>query len=155
MKYLLIMFAIFCTIHSFAQTTTSKLSFDNTHTNWNFDIVKQENKYLVRASVLLETGWHIFSSNPGGDGSLTSTELEINELKKQKTSIEFKEFGELHEKEIAGIGSVRFYENNAVFQIEFNELTNIKTLNGSVNFQICNDEMCMAPATKNFTLTIK
>ena len=155
MKYLLILFSFFCTIHSFAQANINNDIFDNTHTKWDFEIVKQENKYLVRASVLLETGWHIFSSNPGGDGSLTSTELEINELKKQKTSIEYQEFGELHEKEIAGIGSVRFYENNAVFQIEFNELTNIKTLNGSVNFQICNDQMCMAPTTKNFTLTIK
>ena len=156
-------FLLFALVHleTFAQSGMEiKLpngeKFDQTHINWNFSIGKlDDTKYVLEAIAMIEDGWHIFSSNPGGDGSLTPTQIEVNELKKFKTPVEFSENEGWIEKDMEGIGSVRYFEKQAIFKIIFAAPANIKTFTGSISFQTCNEVMCMAPTSKSFSVTIK
>lgn len=161
MKYLAILFFLQLSVGSIAQSVNigagiNNSKFDNSHVNWSFSMGKvSDGKIVIEAVASIEDGWHIFSSNPGGDGSLTPTQIEVAELLKFKTPVEFTEGEGWIEKHMEGIGSVRYFEKQATFRITFVAPANMKTFTGTISFQTCNEVMCMAPTTKSFTVTLK
>ncbi len=160
MKYLFFLLFTLGSLTTMAQTgAESKLppnqKFDNSHVLWKFSIGKAGDKNMIEATAIVEDGWHIFSSDPGGDGSLTPTLIEVNELQKFKTPVEHGSHEGWIETNMEGIGSVRYFEKQAVFSIKFAAPPNMKTFTGNVQFQICNDVMCMAPTSKEFTVSLK
>lgn len=160
MKYVLFLFLTVAGFASMAQSgAEAKLptneKFDASHVFWRFSIGKHEDKTIIQAIATIEDGWHIFSSDPGGDGSLTATQIEIDELQKFKTPIEIENGEGWIEHHLEGIGSVKYFEKQAVFTSKFVAPSTIKTFTGNVHFQICNDVMCMAPTSKAFTLSLK
>lgn len=154
MRYLFLLFMAFMGVSAHGQMAL-QIKPDDGHVKWTFTISEKENKYTIHAMASLENGWHVFSANPGGDGSLTSTQIEVNEIMKLKAPVEFREEGHPIEKDMEGIGVVKYFENQASFSITFAAPDNIKSFTGNIAYQICNDKMCMAPATKLFSVTIK
>jgi hypothetical protein len=157
MRYLLFLFISIISISASAQFSVGGRagSFDASHVNWTFTVSKVENKYTIEAVANLESGWHIFSSAPGGDGSLTPTQIEVEQIANLKIPVETKESGNAIEKDMDGIGVVKYYEHRASFKIVFVAPADLSTFTGKIDFQICNDVMCMAPTTKSFTVTLK
>lgn len=157
MKYLIFCLITFMSFAASAQFSVGGRagSFDASHVNWTFSISKQDNKFVLDAVASLESGWHIFSSEPGGDGSLTATQIEVDQLASLKTPVATKEGGNAIEKDMDGIGKVKYYENRATFKIVFTAPEDIVNFTGKIYFQVCNDIMCMAPTSKSFTVTLK
>ncbi len=158
MKYSFLLLFCFMSFAMSAQFSVGgrAASFDASHVNWNFSVSKSsDNKVTIEAIANLESGWHIFSSTPGGDGSLTATAFEVDQLAKLKIPIEATESGSAINKNLDGVGEVKYYEHRAIFKISFVAPGDIQTFSGNINFQICNDVMCMAPTTKSFSVTLK
>lgn len=157
MKYIFLCLALIAGFSASAQFSVGGKhnTFDETHIKWDFTVSQVENKYTIEATAALENGWHIFSANPGGDGSLTPTQIEVNEIASLKIPVEFKESGSLVEKNLEGIGEVKYYEHKATFKITFVVSADIKSFTGNIAYQICNDVMCMAPTTKSFSVNVK
>lgn len=121
---------------------------------WEIKIekTKKANEYLVKAQAKLEPDWHIFDLDPGGDGFLIAPDFEFEDKKVEviKKTAE----GKLISTEFAGVdGKVRFYEN----KVSFNALirSNAKEIKGSIYYQICDHEKCLAPTEESFDLHIK
>ena len=158
MKYCLFSLILLFSFAASAQFSVGgrTASFDASHANWSFSVSKNsDNRVTIEALANLESGWHIFSAEPGGDGSLTPTAFEVDQLASLKVAIEATEKGNAIKKEMDGIGSVKYYEHRAVFSITFAAPQQLKTFSGKINFQVCNDVMCMAPTAKSFSVTLK
>jgi hypothetical protein len=120
-----------------------------------FRLEKTKIKPSYKLSQRLRMVGIFFSSDPGGDGSLTATQIEIDELQKFKTPIEIENGEGWIENNLEGIGAVRYFEKQGVFTVKFVAPSTVKTFTGNIHFQICNDVMCMAPTSKAFTLSLK
>lgn len=148
MKYFLLLFCLFNTANLFAQADTEN------PVSWTFTGEKAGNKYVVSATATIKPGWHVFTTNPGGDGLLIPTELTVHELVKAKIPVTVVTEGEAVTKEIDGLGKVNFYEHTTRFSYTFDPLKT-NTYIGHVYFQCCNDHLCLAPAEIPFSVTIK
>ena len=105
--------------------------------------------YIVYAKAKLDSGWHVFTHEPGGDGLLIATNFDFdqNPAIEQMTPIEIE--GKVIQKEMDGMGMVSYFEKEAIFKRTIT-LTNKVELTGIVRFQVCNDEMCLPPAEDLF-----
>ncbi len=95
--------------------------------------------------VKINKGYHLFSFNPGGDGSSIPPEVNFK-LPKGVTAVgKVKESGKLikHEEKSLDI-ILNYYENLVTYTqaVKYNKLEKGK---GSFYFQICNQEMCFPP----------
>jgi len=118
--------------------------------NWSFTKLKTEvpNEYIVEAKLQLAKHWHIFDFEPGGDGLLIAPEFNFDNsailiLKKEAE-------GELISDQISGMGNVRYYEDEVSFKVLVR--SNTEVIKGSVYYQLCDEEKCMAPSEELFNL---
>lgn len=146
MKHLLIL--LFCLM----QALGTQAQF-NSPIQWKFSMEEDTlpNQYIIMAKATLDSGWHIFTNEPGGDGLLMPTDfvLEADSAIIDITPIEL--VGTVIQKEIDGTGIVNYFEKTAGFRRVVTLKEKIP-LSGSMHFQICNDEMCLPPAEEMFLI---
>jgi thiol:disulfide interchange protein DsbD len=103
----------------------------------------------------LKEGWHIWSLNPGGDGFQIVPSFKI---KKNDAVIKlgsFKEKGNAITELMDGVdGKVTYFKNKVDYIAEL-EVNNNTTLSGTYTYQVCDDKMCLPPATKKCSFEIK
>ena len=138
------------------ETISIGSSVDDTETvaKWNYEIEKldKSNEYKITANLKLDHGWHIFDFQPGGDGLLIAP--EINFTSKDVTVLDKKAVGKLVTAQLAGMDDkVRYYENEVSFMVRVRSKN--KEFKGSVYYQLCDHEKCLAPAENPFILIIK
>lgn len=140
---LFLIFSIFiCTITCNAQDLPKNIK-------WSFAIEKTEkaNEYLIKAKGELKPNWHIFDLNPGGDGFLIAPEFSFSNPAIKQLHNEAK--GQIITNEFPGVdGKVRYYENEVSFNVLIRSKEN--EINGSIYYQICDHEKCLAPTEEPF-----
>lgn len=124
---------------------------------WSFTAKKIADKtYEVYLSAKLENGWHIYSqSTPEGGPVATSVTYSKNLLLSIEGGV--KEIGKLekHFEKLFGVEVLQF-SNKVDFVQTVKLKSNAKTtLLGSVEFMVCNDEMCMPPKSVPFNISLK
>jgi thiol:disulfide interchange protein DsbD len=105
----------------------------------------------VEAKATLQSGWHIFTNEPGGDGLLMPTAFDFDADPALTDIGPIELVGTVTQKEIEGMGVVNYFENEARFRRTITLKEKIQ-LSGSLHYQICTDEMCLPPAEELFLI---
>lgn len=115
----------------------------------------KDNHYQLIFHLKLKEGWHIWSLNPGGDGFQIVPSFKI---KKNDAVIKlgsFKEKGNAITELMDGVdGKVTYFKSKVDYIAEL-EVNNNTTLSGTYTYQVCDDKMCLPPATKKCSFEIK
>jgi DsbC/DsbD-like thiol-disulfide interchange protein len=124
--------------------------------NWTFHLHKDKvtQGYTLEAKGILGQGWHVFTHNPGGDGLLIPTSLTLDHADKVTELSEINSLGKLITKEMEGVGTVNYFEHEAAFTLQF-KTTTLKSIEGTLSYQLCNDAMCLPPTDVKFTLKLE
>ena len=122
---------------------------------WKFEAKKMApGKYDLIAHLALERGWHVYSINPGGDGSLPSPEVKFDNNAKVKFTGKVKEHGKMITKDMEAIeGKVNMYYDKVDY-IQQAVVDGKTTVTGSYTYQVCTDKLCLPPVTKKFSLSV-
>jgi len=125
-------------------------------TTWSYEVKKKsEQVYDLIFHVSLKNEWHIYSLNPGGDGSLIVPNFEFDKNSAIQLQGKIKEKGKLITETIDGVdGAVHYYEKNITYIQTVKALQNTK-VSGTLSYQTCNHEMCLPPKTIPFSFEIK
>jgi thiol:disulfide interchange protein DsbD len=114
-----------------------------------------DKKYEVSITATIAGNFHLYAQDAGLDGPvptkitftpnpLLTAEGKVKETGKKITKVE----------EVWG-GKVNFYEKTVTFSQVVNAKSKAKTsLNGKIEFMVCNDEVCLPPAEVPFKIAV-
>jgi thiol:disulfide interchange protein DsbD len=152
MKHLLAsgLFMIACL---FACTANAQIS-DPSH--WTFAAKRiSPTEVEITAQVKLDGNWHVWSLEPGGDGTLIAPSFEFEKGTavmgkpgetgtRQSMKLEFLEEGKQQ---------VYYFEHEVTFSQKI-KAKGGTTVKGEVEYQLCNDQMCLPPRSRQFDLKL-
>jgi thiol:disulfide interchange protein DsbD len=119
--------------------------------HWSFSVKKTgQGQYSVMADARIVDKWHIYAMQPGGDGSLIGTSMQFENGVKLLSQP--KELTPARE-EVLMDEHVRLHSGKASIVATLSGKPG-QTIKGSVEYQACNDRMCLPPKTQSFTLTL-
>ena len=122
---------------------------------WKFDVKKStENTYTIYSTAAIEKGWHVFTTEPGGDGLLIPTAMNIDENKVVTISKPFALEGKFITHDMEFVGKVNYIEGIGQFTITVISKT-ATTLKGTLTYQCCNEKMCLPPTDVPFSVELK
>jgi len=146
----ILMVIIISALGSNAQSGSAK------QVKWTFSSKKiAENTYEVRMAAEILGKFHLYAQEPGVEGPLpTSISFSANPLLTLNGKV--KESGKLIKKyESAWPGNVNYYEKGVEFIQVVKLKANAKTsLNGKVEFIVCDDSQCLPPSEVNFKIAV-
>jgi thiol:disulfide interchange protein DsbD len=124
---------------------------------WKFEATKKAaGVYEVKASVIVEKPWHIYSQNTGKGGPVpTSFSFKPNPL--VSLDGKTKENGKLEKVFDKNFNTdVLFYSNTVTFVQTVKVKGNAKTnVTGTVEYMTCDDEQCLPPTKKAFNIKLQ
>lgn len=122
-------------------------------TKWNFSAQKEnDSTFNLMITVNLNPGWHIFSFNAGGDGSLLPPEFTFEKNKAVKLLGKLKENGKItHEDTKDVMGVVNYYLGKVTYTQKAIVTANT-TLSGSVYYMVCDENACLPPEDLAFKI---
>ena len=123
---------------------------------WSFEAKKVSgDKYQLIAHVKIPKGWHLYALKPGGDGTLMPPKIEFTGSNNVKLIGEVKEVAKIITLTIDGTeGAVNEVKEKADY-IQNAVITGSAKVSGKYSYQICNEEMCLAPTyDKPFTIAV-
>lgn len=140
---------------AFCGTFAAKAQITKDPTSWITSIKKTSGeKYTLTLDVKLTAGWHIWSMVPGGDGLQMPPEFKLDKTAGVKAEGTFKEAGRKITGPMDGVdGIVNYYEKSVTYTQTLIIPTNT-TISGTYTYQVCNDQMCLPPKTKKFSLPV-
>ncbi len=139
---LLTVLLLMISFQAFAQTGSAK------QVSWSNSIKKiGDKRYEVRLTATIAGNYHLYAQVAGVEGPLpTRISFMPNPLltTEGKTLEEGKKITQMEE---AWGGKVNFYEKTVTFIQVVTAKTKAKTsLNGKIEFMVCNDELCLPPS---------
>lgn len=122
-------------------------------TVWTFEAKKKTgNEYELIFHVTVNNDYHVYSLNPGGDGSFLPPEFEFDKSSNYKLKGKPTEKGKRIDETIEDIGTVHYYKK--VDFIQAATITANGKITGKYTYMTCNDQGCLPPKTKSFTFTV-
>ena len=149
-KYLSFLSFVFLSISGFAQMGSAK------QVSWSFASKKIGDKqYEVKMTAAIAGNYHLYAQVAGVEGPvptiITFTPNPL--LSMQGKPVE--QGKKITKMEEAWGGKVNFYEKTVTFVQVVNAKTKAKTsLNGKIEFMVCDDELCLPPAEVPFKIAI-
>ncbi len=144
----IVFFCLFAAVPGFSQIISDP-------TTWTYELKeKGAGKYDVIFKLKLKEKWHIWSLNPGGDGMQIPPSFEFDKKPGLKLVGGPKEAGKKHTGPMDGVDGIVTYFEGAVTYTQSIEATGPMTLTGKYTYQVCDDQMCLPPKTKKFTLEV-
>ncbi|MCE2848410.1 MAG: protein-disulfide reductase DsbD domain-containing protein [bacterium] len=137
-------------ISGFAQMGSAK------QVSWVFASKKVGDKrYEVKMTATISGNYHLYAQVAGVEGPVPTT-ITFNPnplLTTEGTPLE--QGKKITKMEEAWDGKVNFYEKTVTFVQVVTAKTKAKTsLNGKIEFMVCNDELCLPPAEVPFKIAI-
>lgn len=125
-------------------------------TNWEYEVLKTATgQYDIIFKLTLQSGWHIWSMTPGGDGTLIAPSFTFNKDANLELVGNIKEEGVMKTENMDGIeGKVNFYSDSVKY-IQHFKIKGAATLKFSHDYQVCNNQMCLPPKSREFFFIIK
>lgn len=122
---------------------------------WNFTS-KQVNDSTFNLIITAELapGWHIFSFNPGGDGSMIPPDFTFNPNPAVRLLGEMKESGKLEQEDTKDVMGIINYYKGKVTYTRTAVVTRPTTLSGEIYFMVCDDQMCLPPESAEFNFKL-
>jgi thiol:disulfide interchange protein len=147
--------AILFILISLSAGTTLYAQMVRDNSKWTFEAKKKTgNSYELNIHLSLPENWHIYSLKPGGDSMEIPPSFLFNKNSLVTLTGIVKEKGKLISEKMEGInGIVNMFKG----KVDYTQLATIAgntKITGTYSYQICNDSMCLPPATKSFTMEI-
>lgn len=122
--------------------------------HWQFSVKKMDNgSYRFEAKATMDEGFHIWAQDPGGDGTLIPTSFTAEGLQGGWIG-DWKESAQPKSEKLDFIdGAIRWHEKSITFYRDFKGKRGDK-VKGAVQYQTCNDMMCLPPAIENFVVLV-
>ena len=151
------MLKYFALLHCLLYFGISQLHAQN-HLTWNFSYDKSSKKIIIKGTI--DKGWHLYSQKTPANAGPIPVSISIAKQKGIKLIGKCEEKLEPHEIFDVNFDSqVYLFENTylAEQKIKIKKPKNqqLKQLNGSVLYMVCDDARCMPPIEVPFTITIK
>ena len=148
-KHLLVFF--FCTFivgSSFAQKVADPAT-------WTSEAKKKgDNKYELIFHLKLKDGWHIFSLNPGGDGSQEPPTFTFDKNDNIKLEGKIKEQGKIINKTEEVVEGVMHQYEHKVDYIQQVTVSGNTKITAKIKYRVCDTNMCLPSKTKSFLFDI-
>lgn len=124
-------------------------------TQWNYRVVNiGKGQYDLVFSLKLQTGWHIWSITPGGDGTLIAPTFTFKKHTDYQLVGTVKQAGSLKTELMEGIdGKVNFYSDSVTYTQHITAMPGISIV-GTHEYQVCNNQMCLPPKDVDFVFKI-
>lgn len=148
MKNLLILF--------FALFTLSVSAQRKDPVSWKYESKKLvNNSYQIIITATVQAPWHIYSQNTGEGPVPTKFEFKKNPLVTLDGNVAEK--GNLQKNYDPNFKSeVKYYANSVQFIQTIKLKAKVKTsVSGTVEYMVCNDEQCLPPSKKSFTVAVQ
>lgn len=141
---------LFFTFSGFAQMGSAK------QVSWTFASKKiGDKRYEVKLTATISGNYHLYAQVAGVEGPVPTT---ITFAPNPLLTLDGKpaELGKkITKMEEAWDGKVNFYEKTVTFVQVVTAKSKAKTsLNGKIEFMVCNDELCLPPAEVPFKIAI-
>jgi hypothetical protein len=124
---------------------------------WTYTAKKIADKiYEVHISASIDQGWHVYTLDHKADvGVATSVKFANNPLATKEGALQAK--GKpVSLKDPSSGEMVKFYTNNVDLVQVYKLKTAVPTkITGTLDYMTCNDERCMPPASKPFTIALQ
>jgi DsbC/DsbD-like thiol-disulfide interchange protein len=148
MKRIFLLLLVILSLPSFGQ--------DLNPVSWTFTSAKDSTSkfQIIEIKASIQPGWHVFTADPGGDGLLIPTTVTFDTKKELSQLSPMAIEGNLHTEKMDGIGIVNYYDGDVYYRYKVEVNTNV-TLTGKVEFQTCNNQMCLPPKEIEFTINLK
>lgn len=146
-KILVFLFAITFSVAAFAQIQNP--------VKWDYTAKKIADKtYELRFTAKIDKGWHLYAQETGEGPVPTSFSFARNPI--VTTQGKPKEKGNLMKEFDNNFGSVlQFYADKVEFIQVVKLKANAKTsVNGEIEFMVCNDEKCLPPRKIPFSVKL-
>ena len=148
-KFFLLAFATLFTVAVMAQLESP--------VKWTYSAKKiNASTYEMHLTAIVDAGWHIYSqTTPEGGPIATTISFAKNPL--LTLSGTAREVGKLeqHHEKLFGV-DVKQFSNKVDFVQTVVVKGKVKTsLNGTVEFMVCNDHECLPPTTQKFSISLK
>lgn len=125
-------------------------------TSWTYEVKKRgADKYDLIFHLTLKDGWHIWSLKPGGDGLEIAPSFSFNDSTAIPFDGQIKEVGTPKTVAMEGIDGKVTYFNGKVDYVQRVTIKGKAKITGTHLYQICNDNVCLPPKTKDFTFLIE
>jgi thiol:disulfide interchange protein len=99
----------------------------------------------------MDKGWHLYSFDPGGDGSLIAPEITVKKNADLELVGKVKEVGKLVTEDIEGVGTIHYFKEKVdyVQKVKYKKLGKVQA---SVYYQTCDDKGCLPPTTEEVSI---
>lgn len=137
-------------ISGFAQMGSAK------QVSWTFAAKKiGDKKYEVKMTATIAGNYHLYAQVAGVEGPIPTTITFTPNPLLTMDGKPVEQGKKITKMEEAWGGKVNFYEKTVTFVQVVNAKTKAKTsLNGKIDFMVCDDELCLPPAEVPFKIAI-
>lgn len=132
-------------------TSMISIAQDASPVKWTFSTRNgnHPNEYVLVAKANIQDGFHVFSTDPGGDGLMIPTDVVLKDKSAFKKTGSFIPTRRPITKNMEGIGMVNYFEGEIEFTLTV-ETDKAKAIEGILTYQCCNDKMCFPPTDISF-----
>ena len=123
---------------------------------WSTSVEKvSDTEFILVSKAVIEEGWHLYSQNVPEDGPIATT------FTFETTKETFSLLGKTTEEEGITINDpvfemkIKFFEITATFEQKIKTKSEISTVNGVVEFMVCNDTKCLPPTEIELFFNLK
>lgn len=137
-------------LSGFAQVGSAK------QVSWTFAAKKiGDKKYEVKMTATIAGNYHLYAQIAGVEGPIPTTITFTPNPLLSMDGKPVEQGKKITKMEEAWGGKVNFYEKTVTFVQVVNAKTKAKTsLNGKIDFMVCDDELCLPPAEVPFKIAI-
>lgn len=125
---------------------------------WSFSATKVADKtFEIHMKATIQTSWHLYSQTQPEDAIAIPTTFQISPNPLLTLDGKITEVGKMETMKDATLGvSANQYSKTVDFVQKVKLKAKVKTsLNGSVEFQTCDDKKCLPPKTVKFSIAIR
>src|SRR5690606_18693923 len=138
---------------SFYSISALKAQMIEDPTVWSFEAKQiKGDEYEIQFQVKVKNDYHIYSLDPGGDGSFLPPSFEIEANPIYEPNGEMSERGKKISETIEDIGTVYYYKE--VVFVQPARISGTGVLKGQYTYMVCNDVGCLPPKTRDFSIPI-
>jgi len=125
-------------------------------TTWTYEVKqKKDHVYQLIFHVKLAGDWHIYALNPGTDKSVIPPSFHFNPAKNVQLIGKVKEIGKPRQLKIEGLDGVfRIFSGKADYVQEV-KVNGVASINGELEYQVCNDKTCLPSKKKPFAFQVR
>ena len=124
---------------------------------WKYEALKKsKTQYEILMTATIEKGWHLYSQNQSEDAIALPTAVRLSPNPFLTPKGKVKESGKLYDQiDAATRTRARYYADKVVFSQLIELKKNVKTsVNGEIEFMVCDDKQCLPPATVKFSVKL-